>query len=464
MKKLISAALVALLLLGIFAFTGCDYTEIDAEALGNKVLATVNGEEILRKEWSDLYDYYEYIYINYYGYSKESNPKIFEELKTNVLDSLINSKIWEQKANAAGYFEYTQEQKDEAKKEVEEEIEETIKTNADSLYDAVKDQDDAEEYEHYYEAAKEKYYDDLEKSGVTVEDKINDKLKEKALDRYKEDHLKDVDVLEADILSAYDELVKEQKEDFIGEDEKDYAAFVKAWNNGDNMAVILDGYCLVQHILIKFDTKLGTEVTNTAKTLKTKKTELDKLKTELEKLTDEDKKAEKQKEIDAKQKEVDEAQTAYDAARKAAEEDLRQEAQEVLDSVKGADEAKFIEIMLEKTEDTGMNTQEKAEKGYLVGNEDGLMTEFHDGALALTEEGEISGLVATDYGFHIIRKIKDVQERTDSNIVKYSELKDALKEDLLTTAKNDQWSADQEEWYKAATIKINKEWLKDYDV
>ena len=57
MKKLISAALVALLLLGIFAFTGCDYTEIDAEALGNKVLATVNGEDILRKEWSDLYDY-----------------------------------------------------------------------------------------------------------------------------------------------------------------------------------------------------------------------------------------------------------------------------------------------------------------------------------------------------------------------------------------------------------------------
>ena len=57
MKKIISAVLVALLTLGVLAFAGCGYTEIDKEALGNKVLAVVNGENILRKEWSQVYSY-----------------------------------------------------------------------------------------------------------------------------------------------------------------------------------------------------------------------------------------------------------------------------------------------------------------------------------------------------------------------------------------------------------------------
>ena len=61
MKKIISAVLVALLTLGVLAFAGCGYTEIDKEALGNKVLAVVNGENILRKEWSQVYSYYEYM-------------------------------------------------------------------------------------------------------------------------------------------------------------------------------------------------------------------------------------------------------------------------------------------------------------------------------------------------------------------------------------------------------------------
>lgn len=37
-----------------------------------------------------------------------------------------------------------------------------------------------------------------------------------------------------------------------------------------------------------------------------------------------------------------------------------------------------------------MNTEETAKKGYLIGDEDGMISEFHDAAVALTEEGEIS--------------------------------------------------------------------------
>ena len=168
MKKIISAVLVALLTLGVLAFAGCGYTEIDKEALGNKVLAVVNGENILRKEWSQVYSYYEYMYINYYGYTKEKNAEAFEKLKTQVLDSLINQKIWEQKAKAAGFFEYTQEQRDEARKEVEEEMNKSIEDTAKTLYEAVKGQEGAKEMDYYRGLAKEQYEANLERTAALL--------------------------------------------------------------------------------------------------------------------------------------------------------------------------------------------------------------------------------------------------------------------------------------------------------
>ncbi|MBR3751050.1 MAG: SurA N-terminal domain-containing protein [Clostridia bacterium] len=480
MKKLITAVLVLLMALTAVVFTGCDYTEIDEEALGNKVIATVNGEDILRKEWSAQYDYMAYMYEQYYGYTKSQYPDLFEELKTNILDDIIKNKLWEQMAKEGGFFNYTEEQKQEATKEIEDEIAEAIKKSADVLYDAAKDDPNmTEDYEYYRNLAEEKYFADLAESDYSKEKLIEDRLEEKAYEAFKEDHLKEVTVLEADILTAFGDLVKKQTEDFIGEtaDKNDYAAFVEAWNNGDNMAVILDGYVLVQHILISYGKDTGKAVTDASKAFTTVETALEKLKTEktkleedLAKLTDEDKKAEKQeeiddkqKEIDKKQKEYDDAKKVYDDARKAAEDAIKDDAQAVLDSVKGGDEAKFIQVMIEKTADS-MNTEELAKKGYLVGKEDGMVEEFHDAALALEKDGDISDLVATDYGYHIIRRIKAVEERTGNNTVTYSELKDAIHEDLLETEKSEQWEKDMTSWYDAADITIHKKWLKDYDI
>lgn len=479
MKKLITAVLVLMMAFTAVVFTGCDYTEIDEEALGNKVIAVVNGEEILRKEWSAQYEYMAYIYEQY-GYTVDKYPDMFEELKTNILDDIIKTKIWEQMAKEAGFFNYTDEQRAEATKEIEEEIEAEIKTSADKLYDAVKDDPEmTNDYEHYRGLAEEKYFADLEEAGYSKDKLIEERLEEKAYEAYKEDHLKDVTILEADILDAYADLVKKQTEDFIGTEEEgnDYKAFVEAWNKGDNMAIILDGYVLVQHILISYGEKTGQAVTDAAKALTTAETNLNKLKEEktkleeeLSKLTDEDKKAEKQKAIDAKQKDIDakqktydEAKKTYDEARKAAEEAIKDDAQAVLDSVQGADEAKFIQIMIEKTTDS-MKTEEAAKKGYLVGKEDGMVAEFHDAALALEKDGDISGLVATDYGFHIIRRIKALEERIGENSVKYSELKADIEKGLLETEKNEKWEKDIQSWYDSGNITINKKWLKDYEI
>lgn len=497
MKKLITTLLVLVMVVTTLAFTGCGYTEIDAEALGNKVLAEVNGEQILRKEWSEQYDYLAALYQQY-GYDLTTHASFFESLKTDVLTSLIQQKLWEQKAKAAKFFEYSEEDRATATKEVEDQIEETIKSSADEYYESLHEQE-GKDYDHYYNAAKEKYEKNMALQGITKEDLINDQLKANAMDKYKEDYLKDEVVLDADLYEAYNDLRKQQTEEFLGDDEKDYAAFVDAWNSGENMVVILDGYVLVQHILIKFDKKAGETVAQKATALSSAKTAFDKLEAEVTKLREEKTKLEeelakltedaakeaKQKEIDAKQKAIDEklnadayktAKEAYDKAKKEHQEardtavantEIKNKATEVLNAVKGGDEAKFIEQLIANTEDTGMTDEETAKKGYLVGTEDKLMEEFHDGALALKNDGDISELVVTDYGYHIIRRMKALEERTGDNVVPLSELSDKMREELLEQQKSEKWEKDLTTWYddgvKNNTVKIHKEWLKDFN-
>ncbi len=498
MKKLITIILAAVLMLSTLAFVGCGYTEIDAEALGNKVLAEVNGEQILRKEWSEQYDYLAYMYQQY-GYSTTTHASFFESLKTDTLTSIIKQKLWEQEAKKAGFFNYTDEDRAKATEEVEKQMEEVIKSYADKYYDDMHEQE-GNDYDYYYAAAKDQYAKDMQLQNITKEDMIDEQLEINAMDKYKEDYLKDEEVLDGEVMDAYVDLKQQQIEEFMGDDEKDYAAFVEAWNSGENMIVILDGYILVQHILIKFDEESSKKVSEKASALSTAKTAFDKLETEVEKLEEEKAKLEeelakltddaakeaKQKEIDDKQKAIDDKRNTDDyktkkeayekadkehkEAREAAEAvaEIKDKANGVLDTVKGGDEAKFIEEMIKNTEDDGMKTEEAAKKGYLVGKEDGLVEEFHNviDDENFKNDGDIV-MVATDYGYHIIRKLKSVEERTGDNVVTRAEIQEDIRADLLEAQKSEKWEKDLTTWYddgvKGNTIKIHKEWLKDYE-
>ena len=151
MKKVIALAATVLMAAGIFS--GCTLVQVDAEADGNRVVAVVNGEKILKKDWYSVY----YMYYMYYGSS--ADQETLEQLKTTALDSLIYQTLWEQKA-------------------------------------------------------------------------------------------KDIGPLEADIVSKYDELKKEQTESFTDSAKDEY---VSAFNDGTIIVKNLAGYSLVQHILINFD-------------------------------------------------------------------------------------------------------------------------------------------------------------------------------------------------------------------
>ncbi len=436
MKKVIALAATVLMAAGIFS--GCTLVQVDAEADGNRVVAVVNGEKILKKDWYSVY----YMYYMYYGSS--ADQETLEQLKTTALDSLIYQTLWEQKAKEAGYFEFTDEQRAQAKEEVEKEMEEEIQANADSMKDAVEGQSGYEDMDFYAEA-KAAYERDMEEAGYTIDDLIESKLNEMACDNYKENLLKDIGPLEADIVSKYDELKKEQTESFTDSAKDEY---VSAFNDGTIIVKNLAGYSLVQHILINFDEDDQENIQELYKAMTDAQSEVDEKQEELDESDAEDK-TELETELEELKDELEKATKEYEEAAEKAAEKIQEETDKIYDSVKDADEDKFIEVLLEETDDTGMNTEEKAKKGYLIGDEDGMIEEFHDAAVALKEEGEISAPVLGPYGYHIIRKIKDIPE----GFVELDQVREEIKESLTTSMKDEKWSSYQDEWYKAASIK-----------
>ncbi len=79
------------------------------------------------------------------------------------------------------------------------------------------------------------------------------------------------------------------------------------------------------------------------------------------------------------------------------DEQARAEAQKILDRINAGED--FDALMNEFSEDTGLQGNPD---GYIF-TEGDMVTEFYEGAKALAE-GEISDLVKSDYGYHIIKR------------------------------------------------------------
>jgi peptidyl-prolyl cis-trans isomerase C len=103
-------------------------------------------------------------------------------------------------------------------------------------------------------------------------------------------------------------------------------------------------------------------------------------------------------------------------------------AQELATKLAGADQKRFQDMVLEASEDPG-----KADNaGLLSLNEEskGVDPDFLAGALALTEPGEISPPIKSQFGYHLIQMI----ENTPARVVPFEEAKSALIDSLKSEA------------------------------
>lgn len=456
MKKIISAALALLMIAGVFS--GCTLVSKDDS---NVVIATVNGVPILKEKFDEVYNYYLYVYTNYYGLDSSTAAQRID--KESILDQLVQDELLRQQAEAAGYFEFTDEHRKTAQETIDKDKQSYIDNLVEEFTDAFEDKEvkgkneGESDNDYFVRIATEKYIKNLEENGTSEEKLLQEQLESDAVQRFKDDKLKDVTVLEADILTKYNELYDSQKQELSTD-----ALFVQGWNNGyvtsssdsstqiscDPMVYYRSGYSLVMQILVKFDETDANTLKGYVDNISECDETIEDNKKNLEEETDETKKAEYQALIDKAESEKKDYQAKYDTALKGAKAKIQAKTDEIYNSVKDADDAKFIEVITEKSEDTGMNTEEAAKKGYLVGPEDGMVTEFSEAAVAL-KAGETSEPVATYYGYHIIRSIKNLAEGK----VDYENVKDEITEQLTTEKKNTEWNSMIETWKKEAKIK-----------
>lgn len=84
---------------------------------------------------------------------------------------------------------------------------------------------------------------------------------------------------------------------------------------------------------------------------------------------------------------------------KRTDEEAKKEAQSILDRINAGED--FDTLMNQYSEDTGLSN---SPNGYTF-TEGQMVTEFYDGAKALAED-EVSELVKSSYGYHIIKRVK----------------------------------------------------------
>lgn len=197
------AALVCMAML----LVGCNLIRVNPEKDRQLVIATVNGEDVLKGDFLDLYAQAKY----YSGISddmeKNANYKeLIEQVKDNVLENLIVSKIVEQKAREAGYT-VTEDDLIQAKEDTIAEWAEYLKALDESQGLEVLSQEEYEQkaVESLQKTADERY--------TTVEEVIRLQAIAGKTQEFQDATLADVAATDSDIESYYQENLASQQED-----------------------------------------------------------------------------------------------------------------------------------------------------------------------------------------------------------------------------------------------------------
>lgn len=214
---------------------------------------------------------------------------------------------------------------------------------------------------------------------------------------------KDVSVTDADIQSKYDELSQQQKQSF----DADASAYESSKSAGDTIVYVPAGFRYVKHILIAFSDTDASAI-STARS------------------NGDDAGANKLRD---------------DALVK-----IKPKADEVMAKVKSGED--FDKLMADYGQDPGMQTDPEKTTGYEIGSSSSFVQEFKDAAMKLAKVGDVSDLVATDFGYHIIKYIGDVTP----GAVPLDTVKDALQQTALTDKQNTNMDNTIAQWKTDAKV------------
>ena len=311
-----------------------------------------------------------------------------KDVLMSILDSLIEEELVGQKAESAGYTV-----NDEIQELANEEFEKTIKEYAEIL--KLQAGEDADPDKDYEQQAREELKQYIAASGQTEEEYIELLAKYIAMQHYFDELTGDVQVEDQEIEEYYQDQLEFQR------DNPSMAA------NYSLVSVVKQPASrLVKHILIK--------------------------------LADEDSQA-----IFALRQEGKEEEA--DALRDEKLESIKANATKVLNKAKSGED--FDELVEMHGEDPGMEMEEYKD-GYSMLRDESMMPEFLEASFQLNE-GEISDLVVTDYGYHIIK----VYEAKDDEIAPLEDVKEEIRTVLINRKKSEKTDEFISQWMEEAKIK-----------
>ena len=376
MKTFTKIASVLISVVMMTSLTACSMVSVDPEKEANQVVAVVGDTQILKKDFTDQFN----AYMSAYGYDESyindpANEETVNDVKKYVLDAMVQDEAAYQYAIANG-MDLT----DEEKQEQRDNLAETIETSKAAIRSRVEEEaKDDPSIDVEAEVAKRI---DEQLSGYD-EQYVQDTIRYYVLQNFTDSIKETVNVTEQDAKDYYDLQVENQKLML-----DNMATYQMAGSMGNTMYVFPDGTKAVKNILITIPQDKQTEIMTYRQNGNDE--EADRiLNEELAKIQD--------------------------------------KADEVLAKVKDGED--FDTLIDEYGEDPGMTQEPGMSKGYYIYPDNTTYVQsFSDASLALENVGDTSGLVASDYGYHIIKLIAIPPQVTPF---------DEVKDDLITMMQED---------------------------
>lgn len=393
MKKFIRLLAVSL---AVMTLAGCSLVTVNNEKV---VVAKVGGETITKAAFDTEFN----AFLAQYNYTQESTEIADQlaDLKAQYIDQMVQEIVLKQKISELGLDNTTDAEKAAAEDEIQQWY--------DGQYAALVEEYEADEtVEDPQAEATATLVNYLKYYSTTLEGMKAEEVEAIPFSKLYDDATKDIDVAEGEVKTEFDARVAAAKTSY----DADLSAFIDDFENGADIFYTPDGCFYVKHILISVTDEQKTEIQNLR---------------------------------------ADDDETIAATADVKRDEYLltiKEKAQTVLDLVN--DGGDFVALMDEYGEDPGMKS-DLYKDGYLTFSGDpGFVAEFTEACKALTADEMTSGLVPTDYGYHIIRRVATV---TGSDTA-YDDIKDALKAEMLDTKQSAAYEVKVEEWVAATDIDI----------
>lgn len=382
--------------LAVMALAGCSLVTVNPEKI---TVATVGGETITKAQFDEEFN----AFLSLYGYTQDSEEIADQlaELKESFIDQMVENLVIDQKVRELGFDQVT----DEEKAAAEQEVDDWYQAQIEALVAEYEMDESVADPEEQAKADVESY---LSYYGTSIEDMKAQQIEAIPSNKLYDYVTKDVVVTEEEAKLTYAENVASDKESYEG----DLATFVNAFDNGYVIYYVPEGTFYVKHILIG--------------------------------LTDEQK-----QELKDLRADDDEAVAATaDAKRDEFLATIQEEADAALAAVEAGGD--FDALIAEYGDDPGMTYDYYAD-GYLtyVGNPS-FVEEFTAACDALTEDGMTTGLVASDFGYHIIRRVATKA----AGEVPFEDVKADLMDGMLSSAQSDAYDAQLDQWISEANVEI----------